>query len=430
MHPAVKLDGRKPKIIQVDAAAFTEFRHGYAGPYAGQGRTLQQTYLYHSEHWRSAPSYVALTRHKERTDLFVARNTAADIKQLGKQMARIDERRAASMFELDQPLVPVAALSAAALSAKFAPAIARREHMRRPPVAEPEEQIIARAVGDNYGRCMQTRSRYRRRPRCSRARSTPKSLAQGQVGPRQPCTGRFPSLVIDHMTAGFACRRIRLSLDVATQPTQSLHQPAPDQPRRRFPRIRLGSADERIGKAPRAPWIQFGPAAPAPSAASTLAKHSSQPDPTADINMPPPAIAPPPRQQDSPPKGQTSRPASRSPNPIRQQFGEAKRKVTRRGDSRRAPAAQAKTAGRRTAAFYRRQSDDQTPGPGGGVDPSIFWGTRNSCRAIPGHAPRSAVRRLVRGESRFRKRDFRQLQSEQCEWSGRLSLSQPLNASL
>ena len=59
---------------------FDEFRHGYAGTiYNGQGRTLDQTYLYHSEHWRSAASYVALTRHRDKAELFVARNTARDI---------------------------------------------------------------------------------------------------------------------------------------------------------------------------------------------------------------------------------------------------------------------------------------------------------------------------------------------------------------
>ena len=45
---------------------FERFRHGYAGTiYKAQGRTLDQTYLYHSEHWRSAASYVALTRHRD-----------------------------------------------------------------------------------------------------------------------------------------------------------------------------------------------------------------------------------------------------------------------------------------------------------------------------------------------------------------------------
>ena len=57
----VKLDGRNGAMLTFDAAAFDRFRHGYAGTiYRGQGRTLDQTYLYHSEHWRSAASYVAL----------------------------------------------------------------------------------------------------------------------------------------------------------------------------------------------------------------------------------------------------------------------------------------------------------------------------------------------------------------------------------
>jgi hypothetical protein len=66
--------------------------------YKGQGRTLDQTYLYHSRHMRSASSYVALTRHREHTTIFVARETAPDLDQLARQMARVDERRAASQF--------------------------------------------------------------------------------------------------------------------------------------------------------------------------------------------------------------------------------------------------------------------------------------------------------------------------------------------
>jgi ATP-dependent exoDNAse (exonuclease V) alpha subunit len=54
------------------AGEFGQFRHGYAGTiYKGQGRTLDETYLYHSKHWRSATSYVALTRHRESVTLFV-----------------------------------------------------------------------------------------------------------------------------------------------------------------------------------------------------------------------------------------------------------------------------------------------------------------------------------------------------------------------
>jgi Ti-type conjugative transfer relaxase TraA len=109
----VELDGdkrdSKPGVREftvgdnAEAGQFNSIRHGYAGTiYKGQGKTLDQTYLYHSEHWRGAASYVALTRHREHTKVFVARETAADINQLAKQMARSDERRAASQFHYER----------------------------------------------------------------------------------------------------------------------------------------------------------------------------------------------------------------------------------------------------------------------------------------------------------------------------------------
>ena len=95
----VRLDGTRGSLLAFDAETFSEFRHGYAGTiYKGQGRTLDQTYLYHSQHWRSAASYVALSRHREKAELFVARETARDVNDLARQMARRDERRAASQF--------------------------------------------------------------------------------------------------------------------------------------------------------------------------------------------------------------------------------------------------------------------------------------------------------------------------------------------
>ena len=161
-HLAVKLDGRKPKIINFDAVAFDQFRYGYAGTvYKGQGKTLDATYLYHSEHWRSASSYVALSRHREKTELYVARNTAHDVTELARQMARTDDRRAASQFHPLQEIAPVPILTAAELSAKFAPMMARRErqHEQEREAAqqqerqiqqdnEPQAQILARAAGD------------------------------------------------------------------------------------------------------------------------------------------------------------------------------------------------------------------------------------------------------------------------------------------
>ena len=104
----VELDGKKsgkPRMVSFtvgdnsQAGQFNSFRHGYAGTiYKGQGRTLDRTYLYHSRHLRSSSSYVALTRHRETTAVFVARETAADLDQLARQMSRVDDRRAASQF--------------------------------------------------------------------------------------------------------------------------------------------------------------------------------------------------------------------------------------------------------------------------------------------------------------------------------------------
>ena len=64
------------------AAEFDGFRHGYAGTiYKGQGKTLDHTYLLHTHHWRSAASYVALTRQRESAQVFVATETARDARR-------------------------------------------------------------------------------------------------------------------------------------------------------------------------------------------------------------------------------------------------------------------------------------------------------------------------------------------------------------
>jgi hypothetical protein len=133
-HLAVRLAGPEGQTINFDAASFDHFRHGYAGTvWKGQGDTLDCTYLYHSEHWRSAPSYVALTRHREATSLFVATNTAEDLKALAKQMARQDDRRAASAFYQLDPIEPVRPLHAREILEQFAGEQFRRtaERMER-----------------------------------------------------------------------------------------------------------------------------------------------------------------------------------------------------------------------------------------------------------------------------------------------------------
>jgi ATP-dependent exoDNAse (exonuclease V) alpha subunit len=119
-HIAVRLDGAAGKTINFNAASNPTFRHGYAGTiYKGQGVTLDRTYLFHSEHWRAAPSYVALTRHREETAIFVARNTAKDLATLAKQIGRPDDRRAATQFYCQDDIAPVPPKTAAEILARL-----------------------------------------------------------------------------------------------------------------------------------------------------------------------------------------------------------------------------------------------------------------------------------------------------------------------
>jgi Ti-type conjugative transfer relaxase TraA len=132
----VTFDGKQPVSRTFDAETFPDFRHGYAGTiYKGQGRTLDQTYLYHSEHWRSAASYVALTRHRDKATLFVARNTAANVRQLARQMARVDDRRAASHFFQDEDDGSIRAAGPREVLSELGDLFARPIQRSRPPRA-------------------------------------------------------------------------------------------------------------------------------------------------------------------------------------------------------------------------------------------------------------------------------------------------------
>jgi Ti-type conjugative transfer relaxase TraA len=114
------------------AGEFDKFRHGYAGTiYKGQGRTLDQTYLYHSGHWRNATSYVALTRHRENVTLFVATETASDLGRLARQMARVDDCRAASQFHAQENPEPGAPVDLVARRAQVEEAADRRRDAER-----------------------------------------------------------------------------------------------------------------------------------------------------------------------------------------------------------------------------------------------------------------------------------------------------------
>jgi hypothetical protein len=174
----VLIDGRKAPLITFDASAFGQFRHGYAGTvYKGQGKTLDQTFLYHSEHWRSAPSYVALTRHREKAELFVARNTAKDVKELARQMARTDERRAASMFHHGLDIAPIRPLTAKEILARFGgPEFRPRDQAQRAtaaPATEMQQQPAARATPTAQQRQEPAARRERQRPAAKPAQAPP-----------------------------------------------------------------------------------------------------------------------------------------------------------------------------------------------------------------------------------------------------------------
>ncbi len=139
----VRLDGKQREGVAFNAAEFDKFRHGYAGTiYKGQGRTLDQTYLYHSEHWRSAASYVALTRHRDKAELFVATNTARDTAQLARQMARVDDRRAASQFHQQQEQGPIRPFNPKELQAHLAGRPMAQERPAAPKQERPQESKL------------------------------------------------------------------------------------------------------------------------------------------------------------------------------------------------------------------------------------------------------------------------------------------------
>ena len=99
--------GQEGREVVWSASEFIGFRHGYAGTiYKGQGKTLDHTYLYHTHHWRSAASYVALTRQRDSAQVFVATETARDVAQLARQMARGEIKAASVAWATADELTP------------------------------------------------------------------------------------------------------------------------------------------------------------------------------------------------------------------------------------------------------------------------------------------------------------------------------------
>ncbi len=86
--------------IDIDTKTFTNIDLGYAGTiWRGQGKSLQETYLLHTRHWRDAAAYVALTRSKGATHVFAARDQAKDLDDLASQMSRQTHRGSTLAFK-------------------------------------------------------------------------------------------------------------------------------------------------------------------------------------------------------------------------------------------------------------------------------------------------------------------------------------------
>jgi ATP-dependent exoDNAse (exonuclease V) alpha subunit len=162
------------------AGEFNKFKLGYAGTiYRGQGRTLDQSYVCHSAQWRSSAAYVALTRHREDVQIFVSRETvrgmekeadrasfdqaaasitldpaqqaaarhARDLDLMAEGLARTDNKRAATAYQIDE---------ATALRLGFGEAanITDRQHL----IYDPEfgSRIVTNARAEAHGAARDT----------------------------------------------------------------------------------------------------------------------------------------------------------------------------------------------------------------------------------------------------------------------------------
>jgi len=188
-----------------DAGEYGGLKHYLAGTvFKAQGRTVDQIFALHSDQWRSSStSYVALSRHRERVDIFAAEKASpwmmaqgglssltdkqrasaeesyaawaeakpdfaqrygiadyvdyvqahwekekqlAPLDRLAQQMGRIEERRAASEFV--QGPRPVLEHPVSSITDHLEPAADEVTRRRRPPLS-----IVAQIVGDYLELC-------------------------------------------------------------------------------------------------------------------------------------------------------------------------------------------------------------------------------------------------------------------------------------
>ena len=97
---APRADGRRAWCPswsgRCERGEFDAIRHYLAGTvYKAQGNTLDQTYVLHSDQWRAATSYVALSRHRESVAIFAAEKASPWVMAEGG-LAALDEKQRAS----------------------------------------------------------------------------------------------------------------------------------------------------------------------------------------------------------------------------------------------------------------------------------------------------------------------------------------------
>lgn len=127
-------------MIAVDTREFTNIDLGYAGTiYRGQGKTLDQTYLLHTKHWRDASSYVAMTRARGETRVYVASDQARDLDDLARQLGR-QQNRGSSLRFAAAPAAELAQSAAYAAAAGKTDRAARQRPQGRRRDAEQENE--------------------------------------------------------------------------------------------------------------------------------------------------------------------------------------------------------------------------------------------------------------------------------------------------
>jgi hypothetical protein len=139
-----KIDGESLSVrldsggaYRFDANTYTDFQLGYAGTvYRGQGKTIDTAFVLYSAGMDKKAAYVAMTRAREETKLFAAREDAADLKAI---VRNIDSRKHYG-----------ASLNYAAKEGQAPPPLAPTE-AQRPPVPQIDQAATRQAWRDAAG---------------------------------------------------------------------------------------------------------------------------------------------------------------------------------------------------------------------------------------------------------------------------------------